>query len=92
LQLDENDATAHGLLKRMKTLKFLGNIYILNEILPILSNLSWHFQQDSLNFSAILPAVNLCKSKLNEVKEDESPLQKLSQDIDSFTNMCPEYH
>ena len=65
LQLDENDATAHGLLKRMKTLKFLGTIYILNEILPILSDLSRPFQQDSLNFSAILPAVNLCKSKLN---------------------------
>ena len=90
MQLDENDAPAHGLPKRMKTLKFLGNIYILNEILPILSNLSWHFQQDSLNFLAILSAVNLCKLKLNEVKEDESPLQKLFQDIDSFTNMCPE--
>ena len=67
LQLDENDATSHGLLKRMKTLKCLDTIYILNEILPILSDLSRHFQQDSLNFLAILSAVNLCKSKLNEV-------------------------
>ena len=29
-QLQEEDATALGLLKRMKTIKFIGVIYILN--------------------------------------------------------------
>ena len=37
---EEKDATAHGLLRRMRCMKFLGTIYILNDILPILSGLS----------------------------------------------------
>ncbi|WAR20733.1 ZN862-like protein [Mya arenaria] len=86
--LKENDAAAHGLFKKMRCLKFLGTIYILSDILPVLSELSRHFQQDALNFSAILPAVHQCKDKLQQIMENEEPLQKLAQDLDSFTNMC----
>ncbi|XP_053396870.1 uncharacterized protein LOC128556296 [Mercenaria mercenaria] len=88
--LEEKDAAAHGLLMKMKSLKFLGAIYILSDILPVLSELSRHFQHDSLNFSAILPAINQCKDKLKQIRENEEPLQKLSEDIDSFTDMCAE--
>ena len=73
----------------MQTLTFLGTIYILSDILPVLSKLS-HFQRDSLNFSAILPAISQCRDKLTELKEEDVPLQKLSSDIDSFTDMCQE--
>ena len=47
------DAAATGLLKRMKSIKFLGAIYMLKDILPVLTDLSKHFQKDSLNFSTI---------------------------------------
>ena len=30
----------------------------------------------------------LTKHKLEQLKYEESPIQKLSQDIDSYTNMC----
>lgn len=47
LEKDNDDAAACGLLKRMRTVKFLGTIYILKDILPILADLSRHFQADS---------------------------------------------
>lgn len=45
LEKDNDDAAACGLLKT--TVKFLGTIYILKDILPILADLSRHFQADS---------------------------------------------
>ena len=85
---EEHDATTHGLLRKIRCLKFHGAVYILHDVLPILSGLSRHFQKGSLNFSAILPSVSLTKHKLEQLKQEESPSQKLSQDIDSYTNMC----
>ena len=69
-QVQEHDATAPGLLKRIKTIKFLGVIYILNEILPLLSHLSRIFQRDSLSFSSIIPEVNATKEKLDKIPEE----------------------
>lgn len=89
-QVQEHDATALGLLKRIKTIKFLGVIYILNEILPVLSHLSRIFQRGSLSFSSIIPEVNATKEKLDKILEEESPLTRLQTDIDSFTNMSAE--
>ena len=89
-QMQEEDATALGLLKRMKTIKFLGVIYILKEVLPILSCLSKKFQRDSLSFSSIIPEVNATKEMLDKVLLDETPLNQLQSDIDSFTNMSAE--
>ena len=47
---EEHDATAHGLLRKIRCLKFLGDVYILHDVLPILSSLSRHFQKGSLFF------------------------------------------
>lgn len=55
-ELDEsNDVTAGGFLKKMKTIKFIGVIYILSDILPVLSQLSKAFQKGTINFSQINP-------------------------------------
>ena len=89
-QVQEHDVIALGLLKRIKTIKFLGVLYILNEILPILSRLSRIFQRDSLSFSSIIPEVNATKEKLDKVLAEETPLTRLQTDIDSFTNMSAE--
>lgn len=88
--LEKNDAAACGLLKKLKTLKFLGVIYILRDILPILADLSRHFQRDSLNFSAISPLVQLAKDKLRSLLDGNKPIESLRSDIDSLTNMCTE--
>ena len=85
----DEDTTALGLLKKMKTIKFLGVIYILKEVLPVLSSLSRIFQ-DSLSSSAIVPQVNSTKERLDQLLLEETPLTKLQSDIDSITNISAE--
>lgn len=57
-QLKDNDAVACGLLSKIGSSKFIGTIYILKEILPVLSNLSKNFQRGQVNFSHIQPSIN----------------------------------
>lgn len=65
LSLQEiNDATAIGLISKLKSVKFLGALYILNAILPVLSCLSRQFQAGNFHFSMIRPAVNRAISTL----------------------------
>ena len=87
-KFENTDATASGLLKKMRSLKFIGAIYILNTLLPILGDLSRRFQKGSVSFAAILPAINMTKDSLQSVLENDTPMENLRQDIDSFTDMC----
>ena len=57
----KKDALAAGLLKEMKTVKFLGTIYILKEVVPFLTTLSKRFQAGALNFSHAGPPINHTK-------------------------------
>lgn len=86
----ETDSAALGLLLKMKTFKFIGVIYILRDILSILGDLSRRFQKGSLSFAAIIPAVNMTKDRLRHLFSDAIPIEKLSQDIESFTEMSAE--
>lgn len=88
LSLQEiDDATAIGLISKLKPVKFLGALYILNAILPVLSSLSRQFQAENFHFSMIRPAVNQTTSTLATLKETTEALQKLQADIDSFTRI-----
>ena len=49
LDSKHNDATAAGLLKKMKNAKFIGALYTLAEILPVLSSLYLTFQRSNIN-------------------------------------------
>lgn len=89
-QFENSDATASGLLKKMKTVKFLGVLYILMEVLPVLGNLSRCFQRNSLNFSTIRPQIEFTTSQLDEILQSESPLNKLAADIDSISRISDE--
>ena len=80
-ELEERDAIACGLLKRMKSLKFVGGIYILREILPILSTLSRTFQQGTINFTRISPALKATKFALDEVVNSERVGDLLKSDL-----------
>lgn len=82
-------ATAHGLLGRMRDVKFLGTIYILRDVLPILSKLSKAFQAGSVNFSQIIPLVNSTKASLQELLDTNSntPMKKFALDLESYTSI-----
>ena len=87
-KFEKSDATASGLYKKNRSIIFVGVVYIFADVLPVLSELSKSFQKDSLNFSAIVPAINLAKEKLTAILDDEIPLTKLTSDFDSLENMC----
>ena len=59
--LDEPDrcATAHGLFNSLKEGKFLGVLFILKDILPVLTHLSKAFQGRSVAFSQVVLLIKL---------------------------------
>ena len=67
LRLLESDATACGLLKKIHCPTFVGCVYILKHILPVLSQLSKTFQRGCVNFSHISLAINHVKHKLQDI-------------------------
>ncbi len=77
----ENDATAWGLLTKMRSIKFIGTIYILKEVLPILSNVSKCFQANQVSFARLVPAIECAKDELNKVATSLSPILKLKDDL-----------
>ena len=85
-----DDATAVGLLSKMKAVKFLGILYILKSVLPILSRLSKQFQADQFHFSMVVPATMSAIESLKKVSMTQEPLQKLQADIDSYTSLSDE--
>ncbi|PFX13734.1 Zinc finger protein 862 [Stylophora pistillata] len=65
----------------MKKMKFIGTIYILHDVLPVLSQLSNRFQRGNVNFSHLLPAIKATHAELNRLKEDKESLKKLQNDL-----------
>ena len=91
LSLQEiNDATAIGLISKLKHVKFIGALYIPKAILPVLASLSRQFQAGNFHFSMIRPAINRAISSLEALEETIEPLEKLKADIDSFTEISDE--
>ena len=74
--LQDSDALAMGLLKKMKSVLFLGTLYILSAVLPILSELSRVFQTGALNFSHIDSSVQRTLGKLAMIEDPVSLLEK----------------
>ena len=88
LSLQEiDDATAIGLISKLKSVKFLRALYFFNAILPVLSSLSRQFQAGNFHFSMIRPAVNRAISTLVTLMETTEPLQKRQADINPFTRI-----
>ena len=87
-QLKGNDAVAAGLLSKIASSKFIGTIYILREVLPVLSSLSKNFQRGDVNFSHIQPSVNYTTHKLTEIAESKSPLIALKRDLEGRLSTC----
>ena len=67
----KKDAPAVGLLKKMKTVKFLGTIYILKEVVPCLTTLSKAPQAGALNFLYVRRGINYTQASLEAVKSSQ---------------------
>ncbi|XP_068715952.1 zinc finger protein 862-like [Montipora foliosa] len=74
---------AYGLLKKINKVKFIGAVYILRWVLPVLATLSKSFQRSAINYASIKPSIDYTKEKLNDVKNTEEPIKQLKQDLTS---------
>ena len=66
-QNKDSNPTAIGLLKKLKKPDFIGVLYILKGVLPVLSTLIKVFQKGSISFSRISPAIKASKDSLNRL-------------------------
>ena len=53
----DNDTAATGLLRKIISSKFVGALYVLKAVLPILSDLSRSFQYSTVNLARIAPCI-----------------------------------
>ena len=78
------DATATGNLRKIKSVDFLGNLYLFKHALPHLFALSKTFQTVAINFSKIKPNIMKTKAKLQRLKNDDAPhIKELEKDLDT---------
>ena len=76
-----DDATADGLLKKLKSPDWIAALYILTDVLPVLSLLSRTFQQGSINFSQIQPSIEITVASLEAIPEQNKALSRLKSDF-----------
>ena len=69
-ELEPESATAGGLYKKMYSGYFLGTLYLLGEVLPILNTLSKTFQKGELSYAHIKGSIGYAKAQLNQLLED----------------------
>lgn len=78
---NERVPVAINLITQIKSKKFLGAVYLLHEVLPILSHLSRAFQKGNISFAVIAPSVEFILEELKSVAEKQSPLERLRTDL-----------
>ncbi|XP_070580157.1 zinc finger protein 862-like [Ptychodera flava] len=83
--LAENEPKARGLLAEFRSAKFMGVVYILREILPVLSILSKILQSGSIHYSELQPAIDKTVTKLQSLSESGEPIDTLKKDLDPMT-------
>lgn len=64
-----DDATANGLLKKLKAPDWIAALYIFTDVLPVLSLLSRTFQKGSISFSQIQPSIEITVASLQAIPE-----------------------
>ena len=76
-----DDATADGLLKKLKSPDWIAALYILTDVLPVLSLLSSTFQKGRINFSQIQPSIKIPVASLHAIPEQNKALSRLKSDF-----------
>ena len=84
------NATVTGLLKKMKKPNFIGILYILKHVLPILSMLIKVFQKCTISFSRISPAIRKSKNVLEKLVQDKTPVKEFRKETTTCNLFCPE--
>ena len=74
------DVAAVGLMKKTTDPLWIGTLYILKEVLPLLSELLKTFYRGTVNFSAIAPMVAVTTHKLASLPEQGSAIQSMEED------------
>ena len=69
-ELEPESATAGGLYKNMYSGYFLGTLYLLGEVLPILRTLRKTFHKGELSYTHIKGSIGYAKAELNQLIED----------------------
>ncbi|XP_054715342.1 zinc finger protein 862-like [Uloborus diversus] len=75
-QTERNDPTAPGLLRSVRHIRFVYITHILNDILPILTNLSKAFQSDSADLSIVMPKIHAAGIHLENLKHSPGVNEK----------------
>ena len=75
-EMEHDSAAAGGLYKKMYNAKFVGALYMLSEILPILTVLSKTFQKGQLTFSHIKGNISYTIQQLEDMADSEEFLTK----------------
>jgi hypothetical protein len=70
---ENSEPTAHGLLKFMKSYKFVATLYLLSDILPHLSRLSKIFQKEDIDLSLIQPCLQSTVEAISQYKHTPGP-------------------
>ena len=78
--LPESDSMVYGLLKNIRSGKFIATLYVLNSVLPHLAYLLLAFQKGKVNFGHIEPALQCTKDALKDLKTGQM-LQTLRADL-----------
>ena len=86
----DSNATAIGLLKKMKKADFIGILYILKNVLPVLLTLNKVFQKGTISFARIAPAVKASKHSLQRLVEDKSPIEEFKRETTTGNLVCLE--
>ena len=86
----ESNAIATGLLEKMKKPNFIGTLYILKSVLPILSGLSKVFQKGTICYPRISPAIRKSKTLLGKLKQDKTPVKEFRKETKTGNLVCLE--
>ncbi|XP_072424119.1 uncharacterized protein [Chiloscyllium punctatum] len=80
-QLEQADATACGLVTQLRSVRFAGALYILQEVSPILAGLSKVFRKGTVNYFTLEPSIKYTVYKLNEAAGSREALSRLQADL-----------
>lgn len=80
-ELSDSDAAAYGLLKKMHSPHFIGMLFVLHAVLPILGKISRIFQKSYLNFSSIQPTLDSAVHELQQIKSENSPVELAKSEL-----------
>ena len=80
LTLEEIDVPASiGLHKKMHTAKFIGCVYMLDEVLPILASLSVVFQKGQIAYASMKGSIEQARFDLDELLKYKSFLKDMKE-------------